>query len=103
LTPSFSARVAVAPDVMFRIVGDESVLLHLKSEVYLGLDPVGTRMWTVLTESPSIQDAYLVLRAEYEVKDEDLRRDLQEFLGKLQENDLIEIRPPEAPSQAKTE
>jgi hypothetical protein len=88
---------------MFRAVGDESVLLHLKSEVYLGLDPVGTRMWTVLTQSPCIQDAYETLRTEYEVEGEDLRRDLQEFLGKLQENELIEIRPPEAPGEATTE
>lgn len=97
----FSMRVGVAPDVMIRIVGDESVLLHLKSEVYLGLDPVGTRMWVALTESQSIQDAYDVLRAEYDVGDEDLRKDLQEFLGKLQENDLIEICSPETPGQTK--
>ena len=46
MTISSAMRIAVAPDVMFRIVGDESVILHLKSETYLGLDPVGTRMWT---------------------------------------------------------
>jgi hypothetical protein len=95
-------RVAVAPDVMFRAVGEESVLLDLKSEVYLGLDAVGTRMWTVLTESPSIQSAFDVLRTEYDVAPEDLRRDLQEFLGKLQENELIEIRPPDGSLEAKT-
>ena len=103
MIPSFSSRVAVAPDVMFRIVGEESVLLHLKSETYLGLDPVGTRMWNVLTESPSIQKAYEVLQTEYDVEAEELRRDLQEFLHKLQENELIEIRPPDASGQAKTE
>jgi hypothetical protein len=103
LIPSFSSRVTAAPDVMCRNVGDEAVLLHLKSEVYLGLDAVGTRMWTLLTELPSIQDAYEVLRTEYDVEPEDLRRDLQAFLGKLQENELIEVQPPDASSQAKTE
>jgi hypothetical protein len=95
--------VAVAPDVMFRTISDESVLLHLKSEVYLGLDAVGTRMWILLTEAPSIQDAYDVLKKEYEVEAEDLRQDLEEFLAKLQENELIEIRSPESPGQAQTE
>src|SRR5579862_7091138 len=102
MVTSFATRITVAPDVMFRIVGDESVLLHLKSETYLGLDPVGTRMWNVLTGSPSIQDAYEVLQTEYDVEAEDLRRDLQEFLHKLQENELIEFRPPDASGQAKT-
>jgi hypothetical protein len=89
MTTSFAMRVAVAPDVMFRAVGEESVLLHLKSETYLGLDPVGTRMWTVLTESDSIQSAYEALLGEYEVDGQQLRRDLEDFVGKLLEHDLV--------------
>jgi hypothetical protein len=89
MTTSFATRIAVAPDVMFRTVGDESVILNLKSETYLGLDPVGTRMWTVLTESESIEHAYEALLGEYEVDGPQLRRDLEEFVGKLVENDLV--------------
>ena len=66
----FSSRVTSAPDVMLRIIGDEAVILNLKSETYLGLDPVGTRMWTVLQESPSIQSAYASLLDEFEVEPE---------------------------------
>jgi hypothetical protein len=91
MTPSFSMRVSAAPDVMFRTVGDESVLLHLRSETYLGLDPVGTRMWSLLTASESIQTAYETLLAEYEVDDQQLRRDLEVFLGKLINNDLVQV------------
>jgi hypothetical protein len=86
---SFATRIAVAPDVMFRTVGDESVLLHLKSETYLGLDPIGTRMWTVLTEADSIESAYEMLLREYEVDGPQLRRDLEDFVGKLVEHDLV--------------
>lgn len=86
---SFAMRVAVAPDVMFRIIGEESVLLHLQSETYLGLDPVGTRMWTLLTESASVQQAYEALLREYEVDSRQLRSDLEEFLAKLVQNDLV--------------
>jgi Coenzyme PQQ synthesis protein D (PqqD) len=91
MTTSFAMRVAVAPDVMFRVVGEESVLLHLKSETYMGLDPVGTRMWTLLTESESIQRAYEVLLGEYEVDGQQLRRDLEDFVGKLVEHDLVSV------------
>ena len=89
MATSFAKRIAVAPDVMFRIVGDESVLLHLKSETYLGLDPIGTRMWTVLTGSESIQSAYEILLGEYDVDGQQLRRDLEDFVGKLFEHDLV--------------
>jgi hypothetical protein len=61
---SFSERLTVAPDVLFRLVGDEGVLLNLNTTLYLGLNPVGTRMWNALTSSSSIQAAYDTLLAE---------------------------------------
>jgi hypothetical protein len=95
---SFSNGVAAAPEVMFQTVGEESVLLNLKTSLYMGLDPVGTRMWTLLTDADSIQAAYEVLLAEYEVTPEQLRKDLEEFLDKLTEQGLIEARPDHPPS-----
>jgi Coenzyme PQQ synthesis protein D (PqqD) len=89
MTTSFAMKIAAAPDVMFRTVGDEAVLLHLKSEIYLGLDPVGTRMWTLLTESESIENAYETLLGEYEVDGRQLRRDLEDFVAQLVEHRLV--------------
>jgi hypothetical protein len=98
---SFSMRAVAAPDVMFRAVGEESVLLNLTSELYWGLDPSGTRMWMVLMDAPSIQAALDTLLTEYEEEaEQQLGQDLQEFLEKLKENGLIEIRPPETASGA---
>jgi hypothetical protein len=92
-THPFSSRVSVAPDVLFRLLGEEAVLLNLKTELYLGLDPVGTRMWKVLTESTSIQGAYETLLQEYDVEPARLQSDLNDFLDRLVEQSLIEICP----------
>ena len=92
----FTSRVNTAPDVMLRVIGEEAVILNLKSEIYLGLDPVGTRMWMVLHSAPSIQAAYELLLAEFEVEPERLRRDLDKLLDQMLEQGLIELRPVEA-------
>jgi hypothetical protein len=92
----FSFQVATSPEVLFRIVGDEAVLLNLKSEQYLGLDPVGTRMWVLLHEQQSINAAYDALLAEFEVTPDRLRQDLDEFVGKLQAHGLIQLTEKEA-------
>lgn len=97
---SFSQKVTIAPDVLCRIIGDETVLLNLKTELYLGLDVVGTRMWAVLQESASIEDAYHVLAGEYEVAPDELRRDLEEFVGELLTQTLVQVVPAEAPRGA---
>ncbi len=81
----------MAPDVMIREVGGESVILDLKTERYLGLNAVGTRMWQVLMQSASIQAAYERLLTEYEVAPAQLESDLRELLAGLVENALITI------------
>ncbi len=88
---SFSSRVTIVPDVLFRVVGEETVLLNLNTELYLGFDTVGTQMWNALTQAGSIQDAYEVLLKEYEVEPVRLRGDLDEFLDKLLAQGLIEV------------
>src|SRR3989442_8158640 len=95
MTHPFTSRVSVAPDVLFQVMGEEAVMLNLKTELYLGLDAVGTRMWILLTESPSIQLAYDALVGEYEVEPARLERELNEFIDKLLEQSLIELGPGE--------
>ncbi len=91
MTPPFASRVTVAPDVLFRLVSGEGVVLNLKTEVYLGLDPVGARMWTLLTESASIQDAYEALLAEYDVAPEQLQEDIRVFVDQLLAKGLVTV------------
>jgi len=75
---------------MIRQVGDESVLLNLKTEKYLGLDNVSNRIWQVLTTGGTIQAAYEVLLAEFEVDPEKLRADLGEFVQQLIQYGLVQ-------------
>src|SRR5437867_10647192 len=95
MTHSFSSRVTVAPDVLFRLVGNEAVLLNLRTELYLGLDPVGTEMWAVLTNTSSIEAAYDSLLQEFDVEPERLRHDMNDFIEKLLAQGLIELKSPE--------
>jgi Coenzyme PQQ synthesis protein D (PqqD) len=87
----FSARLSAPPDVLVSELAGESVILNLKSECYFGLDEMGTRMWNALTTSESIQAAYDVLLAEYDVPEEELRNDLTELIEKLVDQGLLEV------------
>jgi hypothetical protein len=93
MSPTFSDRVTVAPDVLFRLLSDEAVLVNLKTERYLGLNLVGARMWAALTGAPSIQAAFDTLLDEYEVDPAELRRDLSEFVDQLLAHHLVEAGP----------
>jgi hypothetical protein len=87
----FSARVTVPEAVLFREFDGEAVILNLQTESYLGLDPVGTRMWALVTAAPRIEEAFAALLAEYDVAPDVLRADLQRLLGQMLEHGLIEL------------
>jgi hypothetical protein len=89
---SFSSKVCAKPDVLVSCVEGESVLLNLASESYFGLDEIGTRMWSVLTASSSIESAYRALLNEYEVGGEQLRKDLGGFVQTLLDHGLVELK-----------
>jgi len=85
--------VVVPAHVLARDLDGELVLLNLDSEQYFGLDPVGTRMWVALTESPSVEAALDRLQAEYDVAPERLRADLDALLADLIRDGLVQRAP----------
>jgi hypothetical protein len=90
MTLPFDAIISISPDVMVRKVGEESVLLDLKTERYLGLDDVSARFWDLLTSGEPIQSAYDKLLEEFEVEPEQLRNDVDAFVQELIQFGLIE-------------
>ena len=88
---SFSDRVRVPDEVLISNLQEESVILNLNSERYFGLDDVGTRMLSVLSASNSIEAAYEVLKGEYDVDAQVLRKDLTSLIENLLQQGLVTI------------
>jgi hypothetical protein len=82
-----------APGVVVREVGEELVLLDLGRNFYFGLDPVGARMWAVLTAGHSFAQAFELLAREFEVEPERLRADLEGLVVELAAHSLIVVAP----------
>ncbi len=92
---SSNKRITTPSSVLPRTFDDgESVLLNLDTENYFGLNAVGSRMWELLTTSPSIEQAYVTLLAEYDVEPDALRRDLDALIEQLVEHRLVEVHEP---------
>jgi hypothetical protein len=83
MTGSLPGRVEVAPDVVFRPVSGEAVILDLTSQCYFSLDETGTRMWQLLADSGDPSQVVEQLLTEYAVERAVLERDLAELVGEL--------------------
>jgi hypothetical protein len=85
-----SDRFQLPADVRSRRVGDETVILHLDSEQYFGLDGVGTHLWQLLSEGVTLRTAVDVISARYEVPADVVDADCRAVLIELAERGLVE-------------
>jgi hypothetical protein len=90
-------QIKIPDDVVFRILGDEAVILNLASGTYFGLDTVGTRMWQLVSEHGSTDKVVETMLEEYEVEETKLRNDLGDLIQQLCEKGLVESDAPKTP------
>jgi len=83
--------VRISDDVVYRELSGESVLLHLNSGVYFGLDEIGTRIWYLLAEHRDSDKILPLLLAEYDVTETQLRADVSGLIAQLAEKGLLKI------------
>lgn len=83
----------LAEGVLFQQLDRESVLLNMKTEQYFGLDPVGTRIWHLLTTTHTVAGTVAVMQAEYEVAEPQLRQDVLALAKRLMAKGLLVTEP----------
>lgn len=88
---SLAQSAAIAPDVIFRLLDGEAVLLNLNTGNYFGLDAVGTRAWELILEHHSLERVHSLLLDEYDVDADRLAQDLLTLVQEFCAKGLIQI------------
>jgi len=91
-----AAKVRIVEDVVYRELEGEMVLLNLRTGVYFGLDPVGTRVWQLLQEGCTVAQVCERLADEYDVTAALAGQDVRAFVTALRDNALVEPENPPA-------
>jgi hypothetical protein len=87
----------IPDDVIFRVLGDEAVILNLSTQIYFGLDSVGTRIWQLISEDAPSEKIVETLSAEYEVEENQLRQDFDKLIRQLSDKGLLTADGEEVP------
>ena len=73
------------------LMGEEAVILHLKSGVYFGLNPVASRIWLLIHKPKLIKSIHETLLSEFEIDSSRCESDLMTFLKRMHAVDLIQV------------
>lgn len=79
------------PEVLFRELGEEAVVLDPESGIYYGLNEVGTAAWKLLAGGARLGEVRTALLEIYEAPAERVWEDLLELIRGLEENRLVEV------------
>ena len=88
---NLSDKVTISTQVMARVVGDETVILDLANGTYYGLDPVGARIWQMMSEGQMLVQICEVMLSEYDVTRENIERDVAALGQTLLDKNLVSI------------
>jgi hypothetical protein len=72
-------------------LGEETVLLQLKSKTYYGLPGVAGKIWEQLQEPVSVGDLRESLLARYDVEPERCEKELADLLHQMLEAKLVKL------------
>ena len=77
------------PDVVYRRLGDEVVLVHLRTNQIFALNETGARFWELLSAGRDRDEIETVLLAEFDVSAADLAHEIDELLAALSREDIV--------------
>ena len=85
------SRVQIDPDVLFSQVGDEAVLLNLKSGVYYSLDVVGALVWAEIAAGKPLGGIQESLTEQFAVTSDVIWADLTTLVEDLKAKGLVTV------------
>jgi hypothetical protein len=84
-----SGLPAVNPDVVHQRVGDEVVLVHLKTNQIFALNETGARFWELLAAGGTRSEIEAAMVAEFDVEQQALRVEIDDLLVALAREGIV--------------
>jgi hypothetical protein len=82
-------KVRAHPDVVFQKLGDESVLLNLRTGVYWGLNPTGAVIWDEIVRHGDVTRAVATLQEKFTGNPAEMRCTVQDLIRDLSREGLV--------------
>jgi hypothetical protein len=86
------AIIVRASGLLSAEVDGEMIAMSVERGMCYGLNAVGTRIWALIAEPMSFRELCVQLRQEFEVDEEECRRDVADLLEELRAEGLATVR-----------
>jgi len=79
------------PEIAWRVIEGEAVVVNPRTGLVYPLNPVGTRCWELTDGTRSEEEIIAVIAEEFDAPKEVVRGDVAQFMRTLQEKGLLDV------------
>jgi hypothetical protein len=87
-----SIVVAVPAQVSADLPDGEVVILNMADGVYYGMNPVGGRIWSLITQPRRVREIRDILLDEYDIESEQCMQEVLALLKELLDQGLVQLQ-----------
>ncbi len=88
---NIKSKVILSNNVFAQEIDDETIILDAITQEYFSLNEIGKVIWSLLSENKNLEEIKAQMLEMYEVPEEQLEKDLLNFLQALAKKGLISI------------
>lgn len=97
--PEIPERLKPKSDqVAAKVMDGEAVIIDLNTGVYYSMDEAGGLIWTLIEAAQSMGDIVNAVTAAYDVAPAQARSDLEQLVGKMMDENLVQAARAETPA-----
>ena len=88
---NIKSKITLSKNVFAQEIDDETIILDSVTQEYFSINEIGKVIWSLLSENKNLEEIKAQMLEMYEVPEEQLEKDLLNFLQALAKKGLISI------------
>ncbi|MBN2406164.1 MAG: PqqD family protein [Elusimicrobia bacterium] len=82
-------KITKNPDVTWREVDGEAVLLNLENDYYYSMNEIGTKIWAMLNKGKTQKQIIAAIMEEFDADKKQVELDIKQFIKDMKKEDII--------------
>ena len=93
-TPAVTLETTIqrSQELLASNIGDEVVMMSIENSAYYGLDPVGSKIWEMISEPMRVSDLCEQLMERFDVSAEQCQADVLKFLNEMYDEGMLQVK-----------
>ena len=88
---NIKSKVTLSKNVFAQEIDDETIILDSVTQEYFSINEIGKVIWSLIEEKKNLEEIKAEMLDMYEVPEEQIEKDLLNFIQALEQKGLIKI------------